>query len=170
MGCLGEKIERDQIEINPHNFKIFKKKKKFHRHRLSDGFLCRFSDGFSGFPLLFRRLVWSSSLIRRLKVSLFRHLFWIAVAFPTPFWSPSLIRRFQVSLKRRLWRLFFKKKILPSKIFCRLSDTLHLSDGYLSVKSPTPSFRHLRKNQSVVHATGKCRKSDMTAVGFWVEM
>ena len=28
---------------------------------------------------------------------------------------------------------FLKKKLLPSKIFCRLSDALHLSDGYIGV-------------------------------------
>ena len=28
---------------------------------------------------------------------------------------------------------FLKKNLLPSKIFCRLSDTLHLSDGYIGV-------------------------------------
>ena len=28
---------------------------------------------------------------------------------------------------------FLKKNLLPSKIFCRLRDTLHLSDGYIGV-------------------------------------
>ena len=28
---------------------------------------------------------------------------------------------------------FLKKNLLPSKILCRLSDTLHLSDGYIGV-------------------------------------
>ena len=45
-----------------------------------------------------------------------------------------------------------------------------LSDGYLGVGSPTKSFRRLKKNQSVVHATEKCQKSDMIAVGFLVKM
>ena len=28
---------------------------------------------------------------------------------------------------------FFKQILLPSKIFCRLSDTVHLSDGCIGV-------------------------------------
>ena len=28
---------------------------------------------------------------------------------------------------------FLKKILLPSKIFCRLSDALHLSDGFIGV-------------------------------------
>ena len=56
--------------------------------------------------------------------------------------SPSLNRR--LKFNRRLSR-------------CRLTD------GYLGVGNPTTSFQCLTKNQSVVHATGKCRKSDMMA-------
>ena len=61
-------LERRSKEIklrNTHTISRYLKKKNFHRRRLSDGFLCRFSDAFSGSPSLFWRLVW------------------IAVAYPT---------------------------------------------------------------------------------------
>ena len=62
---------------------------------------------------------------------------------------------------------------------CRITDDLHLTDGkmnghltdglercWITDKNPPT----LKKNHSVVHATGKCQKSDNTAVGFLVEM
>ena len=62
---------------------------------------------------------------------------------------------------------------------CRIIDDLHLTDGKLICRLTDGLERcritdenppTLKKNHSVVHATGKCRKSDNTAVGFLVEM
>ena len=62
---------------------------------------------------------------------------------------------------------------------CQITDDLHLIDGKLSchltnglersrITDENPPM--LKKNHSVVHATGKCRKYENTTVGFLVEM
>ena len=50
----------------------------------------------------------------------------VGVAYPTPLVD---IRRLSDGYEG----YFLKKNLLPSKIFYRLSDTLHLSDGYIGV-------------------------------------
>ena len=85
-------------------------------------------------------------------LSLFRRLFWIAVAYPTVICVafptfilicvsfPTVICVSFSTLLVDIRRLsdgyegyFLKQILLQSKIFCRLSDALHLSDGYISV-------------------------------------
>ena len=84
-----------------------------------------------------------------------------------------------LSLNQRHEGYFLKKISLPSKKGYRLTDALHLTDGKLRCRLTdgfercritNDKFPTLKKNHSVVHATGKCRKSDNPAVGFLVEM
>ena len=84
-----------------------------------------------------------------------------------------------LSLNRRQEGYFLKKISLPSKKSCRLTDALHLTDGILRCRLTDgfercrindEKFLTLKKINSVVHATGKCQKSDNSAVGFLVKM
>ena len=50
----------------------------------------------------------------------------VGVAYPMPLVD---IRRLSDGYES----YFLKKDLLPWKIFCRLRDTLHLSDGYIGV-------------------------------------
>ena len=84
-----------------------------------------------------------------------------------------------MSLNRWHEGYFLKNISLPSKKGCRLTDGLHLTegklrchltDGFERCRITDDKFPTLKKNHSVVHATGKCRKSDNTAVGFLGKM
>ena len=136
----------------------------------------RLSDAYSLYPSLKRRPF--MSLIRRLQLisvatpTAFKVILkkkWITVAYPTAL----------LSLNRRHEGYFLKKISPPSKKGCHLSDILHLTDGKLRCRLTDgfeicritdDKFPTLKKINSVVHATGKCRKSDNTAVRFLVEM
>ena len=134
------------------------KKKKIHFRRLSDGYLCHLSDDYSLYPSLHQ---WHEGYFLRKK--------WLTVAYPTAL----------LSLNRWHEGYFLKKNSLPLKKFCCLTDALHLTDSKLRCRLTDrleicritdDKFPMLKKNHSVVHATGKCQKSDNTAVEFLVKM
>ena len=127
--------------------------------RLCDAFTCCFSDGFARNP----------SLMRRFHLSLFQRFCWISVAYAML--SHVAFPTFVLDIRRLTFTTVENMPSLNRRFkFNRRLLRCCLSDGYSGVGNPTTIFRCLTKNQSVVHATGKCQKSDMMAVGFLVKM